>query len=364
MMAPTATLAAKPQAESTHRLPNVASLNAVRAMLALSVLLYHLSGTIALDKYFGIGVFADVFGFGGARVPFFFVLSGFVLTLVYARDFGRPQNAASFLWRRFMRLYPTYWVILLLVVSPALVFPSLRAAIPSDPEAIVKMLLLWPQFSGEGGPTGAPVIVVAWTLHYEIVFCLLIAAWIVSRPLGIVVSLALVANALACRPDHCTGYRQFLAGGSMLYFACGAAAACLVKRLPAMPHAMPIAWAALAAYLFIAVTADGGDEFDWMPDRNLFFVGLSCVMLVCLVNAATAAPPRRNSAAVKLLSDSSYALYLMHFPMVSLVCKLVLHLGLQGLSGAVVAFVGTLLMCVGSAIAFHLWIERRLLALR
>lgn len=352
------------RATPVHRVPTYSHLNAVRAILALSVLLYHLSGTIALSKYFGVDTYARVFGFGGARVPFFFVLSGFILTLVYIRDVGQPHKSLPFLWRRFMRLYPTYWIILLLVMAPALLFPALREAIPSDPVAILKMLALVPHYEGAGQATGAPVIVVAWTLHYEIVFCLVLAAWITSRALGLVLSGALVVNALGCGSGDCVGYRHFLAGDSMAYFACGAAAAWLVKQLPAMRHAEAIAWLAVACYLFIAVTARGGSEFDWLPDKNLFFVVLACVVLICLVNAQAAQAPRVSSAFVKLLSDSSYAMYLMHFPMVSLVCKAVLHAGLRGAAGAAVAFLSTLLICIGSAMVFHLVIERRLLALR
>ena len=127
---------------------------------------------------------------------------------------------------------------------------------------------------------------------------------------------------------------------------------------------MGLAWVALAAYLFIAVTADSGSEFEWLPDKNLFFVVLACVVLICLVNAQAAQGLRRSSAFVKLLSDSSYAMYLLHFPMVSLICKLVVHAGLRGAAGAAVAFFSTLLICIGSAMMFHLLIERRLLALR
>ncbi len=352
------------RAEPIQHTPRYSNLNAVRGILALSVLLYHLSGTIALDKYFGVDAYARVFGFGGARVPFFFVLSGFVLALVYARDFGQPHKALSFLRRRFVRLYPTYWIILLLVMAPALFFPTLRAAIPSDPAAVLKMFLLVPEYTGAGGATGAPVIVVAWTLHYEIVFCLVLATWIASRTLGLALGVALIANALGCWSADCTGYRHFLTGGSMAYFACGAASAWLVKRLPAVPHAMAFAWAALAAYVFIAVTAQGGSEFDWLPDKNLFFVVLACVVLFYLVNAEAAEAPRRNAVFVKLLSDSSYAMYLMHFPMVSLICKLLIWAGLRGAIGAAVAFVSALCVCIGAAMAFHLLIERRLLAWR
>lgn len=343
---------------------NFSHLNTARAVLAFSVLLYHLGGTIALDKYFGVDAYARVFGFGGARVPFFFVLSGFVLTLADARDVGKPHKTRSFLWRRFVRLYPTYWIILLLVMAPALFFPALRDAIPGDPVALLKMFLLVPDHEGLVNPTGAPVIVVAWTLHYEVVFCLVLATWIASRWLGIALCVALIANAVDCWNAGCVGYRDFLAGGSAGYFACGAASAWLVRRLPVMPHAMVFAWAALAIYLFIAATASGGREFEFLPDKNLFFVALACAVLICLVNSQAAQPPRWHSAFVRLLSDSSYAMYLMHFPMVSLICKLVIHAGLSGAEGAAVAFFFTPFVCVGAAMAFHLLIERRLLALR
>lgn len=350
--------------EPVRRKPTYADLNTLRVVLAVSVLLYHLSGTIALDKYFGVDFYARLLGFGGARVPFFFVLSGFVLTLAYARDFGHPQRALPFLRRRFLRLYPTYWIILALVMSPALFVPSLRQAIPIDPMAVLKMLALWPDHRGAALPTGAPVIVVAWTLHYEIAFCLLLAAWIASRPLGVLLTAALALNAWSCGATDCSGYRQFLSGGSMGYFASGAVSAWLAPRLPTMPRARLIAGVALAVYLFIAVTAQGGHEFDWLPDKNLFFVALACVVLICLVHAPAAQSPPPQGGWVALLSDASYALYLMHFPLISLVCKLVVHAGLHGAVGAAVAFVSAVCVCIGSAVVFHLRIERHLLALR
>lgn len=340
------------------------SLNSVRAILALSVVLYHLGGTIALDKYFGFQAFADVFGFGGARVPFFFVLSGFILTLVYVKDFGRPGKALPYLRRRFVRLYPVYWIILLLVMLPASFVPSLREAIPGDPSTLLKTFMLVPQHPSVGGPTGAPVIPVAWTMHYEIVFYLLLGAWMLSRLLGLVLSTALVANAVACSQWECGFYAEFLAGGCMLYLAFGAGAALLSKRLPPMRHATALVGLAVVAYLSIAVIAYGNSYADWKVDPNLCFVVLASIILVCLVNAESAGAAERNSRCMKLLSDSSYALYLLHFPLISLMCKVFVYAGLRGAAGAVLAFVVTLVCCIGFAIAFHLVVERRLLALR
>ncbi len=88
------------------------SLDAVRVVLSFAVLAYHLSGTIAIGKYFDVDAFASLFAVGDARIPFFFVLSGFLLTLLHGEDAGRPGAAAGYLRRRVLRIYPSYWIVL------------------------------------------------------------------------------------------------------------------------------------------------------------------------------------------------------------------------------------------------------------
>jgi len=340
------------------------SLNSVRAILAVCVVLYHLGGTLALERYFHFDFFARIFGFGGARVPFFFVLSGFVLTLAYAKSLDQPGKVWPFLKKRFIRLYPSYWVILLLVMLPAIFIPSLRDAIPHDPWQMLKTWLLMPQHPSAGWPTGAPVIVAAWTLHYEVVSYLVLASWIFSRALGLTLSLLLAANALVCGQWECGFYGEFLSAHYLLYFAFGAATAWVAKRLPPMKHAAPLAGLAVAAYLAVAIISYENPAVDWITDSNLSFTSMASVILLCLTNAEDGRPPERNSAWVKLLSDSSYVLYLLHYPVISLVCKVAMAVGLRGAVGAVLTFVVALLGCIAAAIVFHLFIERRLVSFR
>lgn len=344
------------------------SLNLLRVVLALLVLLYHLGGTIALEKYFGYALFAQVFGFGGARVPFFFALSGFVLTLAYAKHFGQPHRTWPYLRRRFVRLYPTFWVVMSLALLPALWVTTLRDAIPADPWVLFKAYLLLPQEPVVAGPTGAPVIVVAWTLHYEVLFSLLFAVWIYSRRWGLLCSLVLVLNGLACMQLQCGFYGQFLAGSSGLYFAFGVGAASLSPRLPALRHAGTLAWLGTAAYLVVALVAQRGWVDTWPLDPNLFFVLLAVIIMVCLVNAEAAAPepwgtPRIRQT-LQLLSDASYTMYLVHYPLVSLVCKLLVAVGLRGTTGAWAALLLVLGAAIVGSLAFHIVVERPLLARR
>lgn len=339
-----------------------ASLNVVRVVLAFLVLGYHAGGTIALDKYFSIATFDHLLGFGGNRVAFFFVLSGFVMKLAYGKYIGQIDKCRPYLWRRFVRVFPTYWAVLLMVIVASMFLPKGMAAVPGDFWPVLKMLLLIPQSQGAGGPIGAPLLIVAWTMHYEIVFYLVLGAWIASWVLGATISLLLVINAADCASGGCGPYRDFLSGLPMAYFVVGVAAAWAAKRLPALPAAMPIMWLALAGYVLIALAPQLSDgQWVW-PHSGLLSVGLAGVILVCLVNAEEARPQRSSSAWVQRLSDASYALYLLHFPIISLVCKLLMLAGFQGAAGATLALVLSFVVSIAAALAFNVYIERRLVA--
>lgn len=339
-----------------------ASLNVVRVVLAFLVLGYHAGGTIALDKYFSMSDFDHLLGFGGNRVAFFFVLSGFVMKLAYGKYIGQVDKCLPYLWRRFVRVFPTYWVVLLMVIVASMFLPNGMAAVPGDFWSILKMLLLIPQSQGAGGPIGAPLLIVAWTMHYEIVFYGVLGAWIASRVLGATISLLLVINAADCASGGCGPYRDFLSGLPMAYFVVGVAAAWAVRRLPALPAAMPIMWLALAGYVLIALAPQLSDgQWVW-PHSGLLSVGLAGVILVCLVNAEEARVQRSSSAWVQRLSDASYAMYLLHFPIISLVCKLLMLADLRGALGATLALVLSFVISIVAALAFNVYIERRLVA--
>src|SRR4051794_15071476 len=101
------------------------SLQACRAMAAILVVLYHTShGIFRLDKYFGHKPFGHVFDFGFAGVDFFFVLSGFIMMHVHGRDIGQPRAFASYLWKRFSRIYPAYWIVFAAILPVYFLVPS------------------------------------------------------------------------------------------------------------------------------------------------------------------------------------------------------------------------------------------------
>ena len=194
------------------------SIQGCRAVAALLVVLYHLGSAIASIKYFGATQFRVPFLFGDSGVEFFFVLSGFIITWAHFDEFGRPAELLKFMRKRIVRIYPTYWIIFGVAYCLALCVPTLRSAVPHDFLTLFKSLVLLPQDPSDVGGTGAPVLIVAWSLQYEICFYALMAVFIVSRTAGILVSILLMINFTTCHVDSCSFPRGYLSNNLILLF--------------------------------------------------------------------------------------------------------------------------------------------------
>lgn len=108
-----ATRELEPTVRATGRFP---CFDGLRALAALSIVVVHVSAYSGAD---GLSGFRDLLQRMDAGVAIFFVLSGFLLyrPFVAAHLHGRAQPATRpYLWRRFLRIYPAYLVVLTVVV--------------------------------------------------------------------------------------------------------------------------------------------------------------------------------------------------------------------------------------------------------
>jgi len=111
------------QKVQANKKPTIGALDGVRAFAAFSVISYHL-------HYFTHRIFdlTPVLGLlgnsivlsGYSGVTLFFVLSGFLLFMPYAKYllFEQPRpSARTFYWRRFLRIVPGYYLALVLITT-------------------------------------------------------------------------------------------------------------------------------------------------------------------------------------------------------------------------------------------------------
>lgn len=76
------------------------SLQGTRGIAAVMVVLFHLGGAFAADKYFGIGAFAFPFRFGSSSVEFFFVISGFIIFSAHNNDLFQKEKFLKYVKNR------------------------------------------------------------------------------------------------------------------------------------------------------------------------------------------------------------------------------------------------------------------------
>lgn len=335
-----------------------------RGVAAMLVALFHLGGAFAAEKYFATPEFARFLRFGSSGVEFFFVLSGFIIYFVHRADFGRPELLRRYLVRRAIRVYPAYWIVFLGIAAVAAAMPSLNEAVPVGAALWAKSLLLLPQDPQIVGGTGAPLIVVAWSMQYEIVFYAVFALFIVSPRLGLGGLAAMVAWWVlsSMMPVLPAFPLRFMKPHFFAIFAVGVGAAWIIQRRAVTSHRHWIAagmslYAGLAGFENAEMLFGAINHYPERLDLVSFGYGLASGFVVCgLVTAEMLSrwqPPRL----LTLMGDASYALYLLHFPVISGLCKLFTKFG-NGGAWTLVSFVAIFLACCVTAVAFHLMIER------
>ncbi len=339
------------------------SLQAGRAIAAALVVAFHLGGTFAQDKYFGFKGFDALFAWGDSGVEYFFVLSGFLITIAHRRDFGQPNAFRGYVAKRVLRIYPTYWLVCLAVCAAALAAPALKQALPNDLPTLLMALALIPQDPAVVGGTGAPILFVAWSLQYEMFFYGVVGLAVLQRGVGFCMAFALLVLPAACAVGSCSNFpASFFGNNLILLFGLGVAGAYFVRSRATLPNPLAIGVAGVFAFVGFGLFETWYGRDALAVDRRLVFGVFSAVIIVALARAENDRTLRLHSRWVTILGDSSYALYLLHIPVISLMVKLLVRAGVSTMPAMVAAFLGVFASCVAVAVLFHLTIERRMLA--
>jgi exopolysaccharide production protein ExoZ len=169
------------------------SLEALRGIAALIVVLHHACGTMGLTKNYGHVLFGDIFEPGQLGVDIFFVLSGFLIYYTNPLDGLSWDGIRKFFLRRFFRIYPTYWLICLFHLPLVYLIPSSGAPdLSRDLPTALHSLLLLPYKTD-------PVLGPAWSLCFEVMFYAAFVVFLLNRRLGWILWAAWAAGCLALK---------------------------------------------------------------------------------------------------------------------------------------------------------------------
>lgn len=211
------------------------SIQACRGVAAMLVVLFHTNICFEHPKYWNGKPFGSVFDFGGAGVEFFFVLSGFIILHVHWFDLGRPQRVRRYLWKRFRRIYPIYWFVLLPLIPGYVLVHSWGYGFERDPLVIFSSIVLVP-FGGE-----LATLAVAWTLYHEVLFYAAFAVAILNVRVGSFLLLIWLAASLLY-PDHFCGCDLDRPDRAPAEPICRRVPSCHFRSSPSLPAPAPTAF--------------------------------------------------------------------------------------------------------------------------
>jgi peptidoglycan/LPS O-acetylase OafA/YrhL len=316
------------------------------------VVLYHCGGLAALPKYWN-RAWGQYFIWGHSGVNFFFVLSGVVILYAHWNDVGRPAALATYAVKRIRRIYPLYWIVLAVIIPVYFLIPSFGAASERNPLVIFESVVLVHFRHSES------VLSVGWTLYHEVMFYALFAIVILNRRLGtILLSLWMAASTYCLVWPPANSILEIYISPLHLLFGFGICVLLFVRRTKAsgMPFAL------IGAAGFIACCVGEGMAGNAAPYLNLLyglFAALALGGCMLLEQQGSLAVP----GILKSLGDASYSIYLVHFPVLSLLAK-IMYRGCNRLRvPVVIPFLLLAIAGVAVGVAVHHFVEKPLLQL-
>lgn len=321
------------------------SLQACRAICAILVVLFHTSSTIFQNhKFWPNKIFNGIFNFGDSGVYFFFVLSGFIILAAHKDDIGQPDQLKGYMWRRAIRVYPVYWSVIIPITIIYTIFPEISKPELTDRSIVLNSFLLF-------GTDNLTSLAVAWTLFHEVLFYAFFSILIINRTVGkYCLSLWFFSCLLIYIYDINTSYHlssvNLLFGFGMISYAL------FEKNL----FFSPIYFAIFGIISFFSL---GLLEVitGW---SNSIFYGLCSIFVVTGLASAEALKPFNIPPMLKLLGDASYSIYLVHYPIISIITRIIRKIipnMIEEMAFFTIVFIATI-----SGVIFHLIFEKPLIA--
>lgn len=342
-------------------------LQVLRGIAATMVVLCHMG--MWEEKAMGAGAVAPHFlKSGESGVDIFFVISGFIMVFITPEKFKGASEWLAFLYRRFTRIFPPYWIVTGLLFLIWLRKPELFNNYYHNQMDIGRSFLLLPQ-------SFTPLIAVGWSLIHEVYFYFVVSfvfwrnqfgrvAWLVGWFVTLL-GLNIFGSAELFRGSP---VMQLLLSPFSLEFQMGMIAAFTWKYLARLRLR---AWFYVisASICLVGIYVSGGviPSVGVYPDNNHLFrvayYGLPAFILVAFVVQIDAGAFLKAPRWAVLAGDASYAIYLLHLPIINAAYKSfsawVPH---PNFCLSIIGFLAIVAASIASAMAFHLVIERRLIS--
>jgi len=324
------------------------SLHVYRGFAALLIVFYH--AYIFMADYSKQNKISELFSGGYVAVQFFFVLSGFVIYYIHKNDIGVTRKFRIFIEKRFIRIYPIYWLATFMHL-PFILFLNYNHDGPAIKVLpLINSLMLIPQRGLH--------IQVAWTLVYEIIFYLFFALLIRFKKVGSIVFLIwqLAIVILNIYPQKILYEYGALFSLYNLLFALGLIAGYLSLKFEKIVSKNGFWIFVIGNLIFLTALFGRRLGLSNTFNINILLFGFASFLIV-LGSRSSTIQSLFNIKSIFFLGDASYSIFLMHQLVIFLMGTMLIALNIFQIIPVTVIFILIIFISVSSGIMFHKFIE-------
>lgn len=289
----------------------LASLDWLRGLMALSVMLYHFGGQHDASAPLGrLGIYG---------VSIFFILSGLSMAIAYDRYISGVGSSVKFFIRRLFRIWPLLWVAVALVAVPTYFYG--RGAHGQEPYSVATIFLNITTLFGFVSPAKY-INVGAWSIGNEMVYYALTPLFIyvyrVRKAIGdaMVVMTAgvglLFAFSILSADDNLGGqWDAYINPFNNLFLYCAG----LAVYYNFKGVTVPLNWRPLILGSFLLaffIYPASGDQINLVTGFNRVFMSIVSVGVVFSFYKCAPVLPKIIDRNLERLGVATYGVYLLH----------------------------------------------------
>ncbi|WP_459500433.1 acyltransferase family protein [Bacillus sp. C1] len=326
-------------------------IQASRAIVPLLILSFHV-GFVA-DEHFNYNFLnlTKLERVGGA--DYFFIVTGFMMFYVYSKYIGNRDKFRPFLMKRFIGIYPFYWVITCIVIVFFFFIP-VGYGYSKSFKTILGSLSLFPWHE-------EPIIYSAWSLRHNILFYMIFSMLIFKNGkimrflIGLWITLIVI---IYIKDIEINNYLiSFIFNRLNLNFILGCCCAYIAMNFR-IKHGKSLLTLGMLGYTFTWITV----IYDLMHIDTVLMYAISgtCLILGLVsfdINKKVSIPKIFN-----YLGNASFSIYLTHPAFIGLIAIMIKKLGIYDLIGNLFSTLLCILIAIIMGCLAHSFIEKPLLA--
>ena len=352
---------------------------------------FSLIRVLGLVAVLGYHFFAKTFPSGFIGVDVFFVFSGYLITALFLIELEKSNHfkLLTYYKRRFIRIFPPLVIMILTTLPFTLLLPSdFRANLAKQVAAAIGFVTnrfeIQSGLSYEAQQT-PQLYIHTWTLSLEFLFYLVWGAllfilvfWLKKQGLTgkkllnqtrfvvfIVAVLASFASIIYLQvtidPKYLS-YSYFAFASHAYPFFIGALVATIVgvrisehqqARFAVYPIKKLLVWSGLPILILLALSLFGKFESSWTIRTNLILTSILTAILIVQFRILHERTSRPEPKILTVLADTSYSLYLFHWPVWLIISHFVPQVLLAGVLSFLVSFAASAAVYYGVEPYFH-----------